>query len=86
MQVLQDEGMVDNSRVLGGVLRAALQSGGSQRLQEVRGKGLMNAIVIKDQGDGVTAMDVCLKLRDNGLLAKPTHGNIIRYAECFVSC
>lgn len=39
----------------------------------------MNALVVKDVGDGITAMDVCMRLRDNGLLAKPTHGDIIRY-------
>jgi ornithine--oxo-acid transaminase len=46
----------------------------------VRGKGLLNAIVIKETEDGRTAWDVCVKLKDNGLLAKPTHGDIIRFA------
>ncbi len=46
----------------------------------VRGKGLLNAIVINDTEDSQTAWNICLKLRDNGLLAKPTHGNIIRFA------
>ena len=49
----------------------------------VRGKGLLNAIVIKPK-DGKKAWDVCLKLRDNGLLAKPTHGDIIRFAPPLV--
>jgi len=50
----------------------------------VRGKGLLNAIVINDSEDSDTAWDICLKLRDNGLLAKPTHGNIIRFAPPLV--
>jgi ornithine--oxo-acid transaminase len=50
----------------------------------VRGKGLLNAIVINDTEDSSTAWDICLKLRDNGLLAKPTHGNIIRFAPPLV--
>ncbi|MDD3723101.1 MAG: aminotransferase class III-fold pyridoxal phosphate-dependent enzyme, partial [Lutibacter sp.] len=47
-------------------------------------KGLLNAIVINDSPDSSTAWDICLKLRDNGLLAKPTHGNIIRFAPPLV--
>ena len=50
----------------------------------VRGKGLLNAILINDTEDSSTAWDICLKLRDNGLLAKPTHGNIIRFAPPLV--
>ena len=50
----------------------------------VRGKGLLNAIVINDSPESSTAWDICLKLRDNGLLAKPTHGNIIRLAPPLV--
>jgi ornithine--oxo-acid transaminase len=50
----------------------------------VRGKGLLNAIVINDSEDSDTAWNICLKLRDNGLLAKPTHGNIIRFAPPLV--
>jgi ornithine--oxo-acid transaminase len=50
----------------------------------VRGKGLLNAIVINDSPDSDTAWNICLKLRDNGLLAKPTHGNIIRFAPPLV--
>jgi len=49
-----------------------------------RGKGLLNAIVINDSEDSSTAWDICLALRDNGLLAKPTHGNIIRFAPPLV--
>jgi len=50
----------------------------------VRGKGLLNAILINDTEDSTTAWDICIKLRDNGLLAKPTHGNIIRLAPPLV--
>jgi len=50
----------------------------------VRGKGLLNAVVIEPQPDGRTAWDVCLKLMENGLLAKPTHGDIIRFAPPLV--
>jgi len=50
----------------------------------VRGKGLLNAIVINDDEESSTAWDICIKLRDNGLLAKPTHGNIIRFAPPLV--
>ena len=50
----------------------------------VRGKGLLNAIVINDSPDSKTAWNICLKLRDNGLLAKPTHGNVIRFAPPLV--
>jgi ornithine--oxo-acid transaminase len=50
----------------------------------VRGKGLLNAVLINDTEDSTTAWDICIKLRDNGLLAKPTHGNIIRFAPPLV--
>jgi hypothetical protein len=80
LQVLLDESLADNAFRLGHILRAELRADQSPRLELVRGKGLLNAIRIKDLGDGVTAMDICLKLRDNGLLAKPTHGDIIRCA------
>ncbi len=53
-------------------------------LSLVRGKGLLNAIVIKPSASGKTAWDVCLALKDNGLLAKPTHGDIIRFAPPLV--
>ena len=50
----------------------------------VRGKGLLNAVVINDKEDSSTAWDICLKMKDNGLIAKPTHGNIIRFAPPLV--
>jgi ornithine--oxo-acid transaminase len=56
----------------------------SSIVNSVRGKGLLNAILINDDEDSDTAWNICLKLRDNGLLAKPTHGNIIRFAPPLV--
>ena len=52
----------------------------SKIIKLVRGKGLLNAIVINDHEESNTAWDICLRLKENGLLAKPTHGNIIRFA------
>ena len=56
----------------------------SSIVKKVRGRGLLNAIVINDTPDSKTAWNICLRLRDNGLLAKPTHGNIIRFAPPLV--
>ena len=56
----------------------------SDLVKLVRGKGLLNAIVINDTEDSSTAWDLCVKLKENGLLAKPTHGNIIRFAPPLV--
>lgn len=53
-------------------------------VKKVRGKGLLNAIVINDSEESKTAWNICMKLKDNGLLAKPTHGNIIRFAPPLV--
>ena len=80
MQVLKEEKLAENAFKLGEQLRKELRAIKSPRVELVRGKGLLNALVIKEYGD-VTAMDVCLRMRDNGLLAKPTHGNIIRCAH-----
>ncbi|XP_026468270.1 ornithine aminotransferase, mitochondrial isoform X2 [Ctenocephalides felis] len=77
LQVLQDEKLAENAERLGAVLRRELNSLPKEVVTTVRGKGLMNAIVINKDLD---AWEVCLKLRDNGLLAKPTHGDIIRLA------
>jgi ornithine--oxo-acid transaminase len=64
-------------------LRAGLREIKSDRVTAVRGKGLLNAIVIQEK-DGIDAWDVCLKLKEKGLLAKPTHGDIIRFAPPLV--
>jgi ornithine--oxo-acid transaminase len=83
MQVVLDEKLADNAQYLGEILRTELRKIKSDRVTEVRGKGLLNAIVIKEK-DGIDAWDVCMKLKENGLLAKPTHGDIIRFAPPLV--
>ena len=83
MQVVIDEKLSENAELLGEVLRAGLREIKSDRVTAVRGKGLLNAIVIQEK-DGIDAWDVCLKLKDRGLLAKPTHGDIIRFAPPLV--
>ena len=77
------EKLAENAEGLGKILRAELNAIDSDMIRLVRGKGLLNAIVIKPK-NGKEAWDVCLKLRDNGLLAKPTHGDIIRFAPPLV--
>jgi len=83
VQVLLDENLADNAHHLGEMLRTELRNIKSDRIKLVRGKGLFNAIIIEEK-DGIDAMDVCLQLKDNGLLAKPTHGHIIRLAPPLV--
>ena len=87
LEVVKDEALEKNAEKLGQLFRSEI----NKRLVEkcnlvslVRGKGLLNAIVINDDEDSSTAWDICMKLRDNGLLAKPTHGNIIRFAPPLV--
>ena len=83
LEVVKDEKLAENSERLGKILRRELEAIDSDMITLVRGKGLLNAIVIKPK-DGIEAWDVCMKLRDNGLLAKPTHGDIIRFAPPLV--
>jgi len=83
LEVVKDEELAANSQRLGEILRRELAAIDTDMITLVRGKGLLNAIVIKPK-DGKEAWDVCLKLRDNGLLAKPTHGDIIRFAPPLV--
>jgi len=83
MRVVTDEKLAENAEKLGELLRAELRAIKSDRISIVRGKGLLNAIVIKEK-NGITAWEVCLKLAENGLLAKPTHGDIIRFAPPLV--
>lgn len=87
LKVLVEENLAENAENLGRIFRARLQQIINQRPElvlEVRGKGLLNALVINDTEDSLTAWNICLKLRDQGLLAKPTHGNIIRFAPPLV--
>lgn len=83
MQVILDENMAENAGLLGEMLRKGLRNIQDDRIKAVRGKGLLNAIVIEPR-DGKTAWDLCLKMAENGLLAKPTHGDIIRFAPPLV--
>ncbi len=86
LEVVRDENLAENSYKLGKIFRAELSEFAKEHslIKLVRGKGLLNAIVINDTEESETAWNICLKLRDNGLLAKPTHGNIIRFAPPLV--
>lgn len=83
LEVVVEENLAENANRLGVLFRMELKAIDSEMITEVRGKGLLNAIVIKPT-NGKEAWDVCLKLRDHGLLAKPTHGDIIRFAPPLV--
>jgi len=86
LDVVKEEELAKNASYLGKIFRREMEN----LMQEtslvtlVRGKGLLNAIVINDTEDSSTAWDICMALKDNGLLAKPTHGNIIRFAPPLV--
>jgi ornithine--oxo-acid transaminase len=86
LKVILDEELIENAYNLGNIFRDELQkfTKNSDLVKLVRGKGLLNAIVINDTPKSDTAWNICIKLRDNGLLAKPTHGNIIRFAPPLV--
>jgi ornithine--oxo-acid transaminase len=87
LKVVEDEGLAENAERLGRIFRArmdSLQSARPDLIARVRGKGLLNAVVINDSEDSKTAWNICLALAENGLLAKPTHGNIIRFAPPLV--
>ena len=86
LSVVRDENLAENAERLGKIFRSELGKyiETSNVAKLVRGKGLLNAIVINDSEESDTAWNICLKLRDNGLLAKPTHGNIIRFAPPLV--
>jgi ornithine--oxo-acid transaminase len=83
LEVVRDEKLAENAEKLGAIFRDELRKINSPYIELVRGKGLLNAIVIKPF-NGKSAWDVCLKMRDNGLLAKPTHDHIIRFAPPLV--
>lgn len=86
MEVLQDEGMIENAERMGIVFRAEMQKLVDRYplLNLVRGKGLLNAVVINDTENSTAAWELCMKMKENGILAKPTHGNIIRLAPPLV--
>jgi ornithine--oxo-acid transaminase len=86
LEVVRDEKLAQNARVLGDLFRSRMQVLVDKYhvLSLVRGKGLLNAVVINDSPESSTAWDICVKLAEAGLLAKPTHGNIIRFAPPLV--
>ena len=86
LEVVKEEQLAENAMELGEIFREELNKfiPSCDLVLKVRGKGLLNAIVINDTEDSSTSWDICMALRDNGLLAKPTHGNIIRFAPPLV--
>lgn len=86
LKIVKDEQLADNAFHLGGLFRERMNQLAEKTdlIEKVRGKGLLNAVVINDTPDSSTAMDICIALSKNGLLAKPTHGNIIRFAPPLV--
>ena len=86
LEVVRDENLAENADRLGKIFREEIGKlvDETQLVTLVRGKGLLNAIVINDTEESDTAWNICMRLRDNGLLAKPTHGNIIRFAPPLV--
>ncbi len=86
LDVVRDEHLTQNARKLGKLFRRLLDDyiRESNIVNLVRGRGLLNAIVINDSPESSTAWDICMALKENGLLAKPTHGNIIRFAPPLV--
>ena len=82
MEVIKEDNLVENSRILGNIFRKEINKyiNNSNIAKLVRGKGLLNAIVINDSENSETALNICLSMAKKGLLAKPTHGNIIRFA------
>lgn len=86
LEVVRDEKLAENAEELGQLFRAEVNKLIEKYsiLKLVRGKGLLNAVLINDTEDSSTAWDICVALKDNGMLAKPTHGNIIRFAPPLV--
>ena len=78
LDVIIDENLIENSNRMGKIFRREMKSVDSKMIEIVRGKGLLNAIAVKPN-NGKTAWDVCLRLKENGLIAKPTHEHIIRF-------
>lgn len=86
LEVIVEENLMENAEELGNYFRSEMQKfiDENDMVTLVRGKGLLNAIVINDTEESTTAWEICLAMKDNGLLAKPTHGNIIRFAPPLV--
>jgi ornithine--oxo-acid transaminase len=83
LEVIKNENLVENAAKMGEIFRSEMRGIKSDMIELVRGKGLLNAVVIRNK-PGKTAWDVCLAMADKGVLAKPTHGNIIRFAPPLV--
>jgi ornithine--oxo-acid transaminase len=83
LEVVKDEKLAERAEYLGKIFRDEMSAIDSPMIELVRGKGLLNAVVIKNK-PGKTAWDVCVAMKENGVLAKPTHGNIIRFAPPLV--
>ena len=83
LKVVREENLAERAQFLGEIFRREMMKMNSEMIETVRGKGLLNAVVIKPR-NGKTAMDVCLKMAENGVLAKPTHDHIIRFAPPLV--
>lgn len=86
LEVVRDEQLAENAERLGELFRAKMNEliGKTDLIVKVRGKGLLNAILVNDSPDSQTAWNLCVAMKENGLLAKPTHGNIIRFAPPLV--
>lgn len=80
LEVILEENLADNAYKMGEIFRSELKNINHPAIKEIRGKGLLNAIEIDNSSNENLAWDICLKMMKNGLLAKPTHGNIIRFA------
>jgi len=83
LQVVKDENLADKAEKMGQIFREEMRAIKSEMITLVRGKGLLNAVIIKPK-NGKEAWDVCVKMKENGVLAKPTHGDIIRFAPPLV--
>ena len=83
LEVVKDENLAEKAEKLGKIFRSEMEKIDSDMIELVRGKGLLNAVVIRPK-NGKTAMDVCIKMAENGVLAKPTHDHIIRFAPPLV--
>jgi ornithine--oxo-acid transaminase len=86
LEVVKDENLTENAERLGRIFRSEMQRiiDNTELVVKVRGKGLLNAIIVNDTPESKTAWNLCVQLKENGLLAKPTHGNIIRFAPPLV--
>ncbi len=86
LEVVSEENLAQNARRLGKLFRDEMNRiiANSDLIVSVRGKGLLNAIIVNDSSESQTAWNLCVAMKDNGLLAKPTHGNIIRFAPPLV--